>query len=303
LSTDNRWALSASMDRTLRLWDVATGRCLRVFEGHDNRVNSVCLSSDNRWALSGSHDNTLRVWDVATGSCQRIFEAPGDCRFEGCTTFIISGCLSSDNRWALSGSHDGTLRVWDMATGQCLRTFEGDIGAVTAVCLTSDNRWALSGHRDNTMRLWDVTTGQCLRVFEGHSSHVYSVCLSLDSRWALSGSSDNTLRLWELDWEFEPRDAADWDEGARFLLANFLTLHTPYAASLPKDREPTDEEITRALTRAGKPNWTDEDFRGLLHTIACSGFGWLCPEGIRRELERMAETWRVHEELSYDYAH
>jgi len=303
LSTDNRWALSASMDRTLRLWDVATGRCLRVFEGHDNRVNSVCLSSDNRWALSGSHDNTLRVWDIATGSCQRIFEAPGDCRFEGCTTFIISGCLSSDNRWALSGSHDGTLRVWDVATGQCLRTFEGDIGAVTAVCLTSDNRWALLGHRDNTMRLWDVTTGQCLRVFEGHSSHVYSVCLSLDSRWALSGSSDNTLRLWELDWEFEPRDAADWDEGARFLLANFLTLHTPYAASLPKDREPTDEEITRALTRVGKPNWTDEDFRGLLHTIACSGYGWLRSNGIRRELEKMAEIGEFDNGLRCNHAH
>ena len=82
----------------------------------------------------------------------------------------------------------------------------------------------------------------------------------------------------------------DWDEGARFLLANFLALHTPYADNLREAPEPTDGDIMRALTRAGKPRWSEKDFGGLLHTIACAGYGWLDPEGIRRELERMATT-------------
>ena len=74
----------------------------------------------------------------------------------------------------------------------------------------------------------------------------------------------------------------------RFYLDNFLTLHTPYTASLPENRKPTDEEITRALTRQGKPAWSEEDFQKLLHTLACSGYGWLRPEGVRIELAKMA---------------
>jgi hypothetical protein len=103
-----------------------------------------------------------------------------------------------------------------------------------------------------------------------------------------------------LDWEFEPREPVDWDEESRFLLRNFLTLHTPYAGELPQNREPTDEEITRALTRKGKPVWTEDDFQKLMQTVAYAGYGWLRPEGIRHELEKIAETWsgeRIHDRL------
>jgi WD40 repeat protein len=279
LSSDNRWALSAG--ETMRLWDLSTGRCLRTFE--DAEVDAVSLTSDSRWALSGTVDKMLRLWDVITGKCLRIFEGHAD--------WVKSVCLSSDNRWALSGSGDKTLRLWEVATGECLRVFEGHTEWVNAVCMSLDSRWALSGSGDKTLRLWDVATGECLRIFEGHHTEVMSITLSSDNRWALSGGDDNTLRLLELDWDFEPREPVDWDDGARFLLGNFLTIHTPYAADLPKNREPTDEEITRALTRSGKPVWAEEDLRGLLHTIACAGYGWLRPEGIRRELQKMAESW------------
>jgi hypothetical protein len=114
------------------------------------------------------------------------------------------------------------------------------------------------------------------------------VCWSADGRFALSGSSGNTIKLWNLDWELEERLPADWDEGARPYLENFLVLHTPYAAALPTDREPTEEETTLALTRSGIPTWTEEDFQNLLYTLGCAGYGWLRPEGIKQQLEAMA---------------
>ncbi|HOH28142.1 MAG TPA: WD40 repeat domain-containing protein [Candidatus Hydrogenedentes bacterium] len=129
-----------------------------------------------------------------------------------------------------------------------------------------------------------------MRVFKGHTGGVNSLCLSADGRWALSGSYDNTLRLWELDWDYEAMDPADWDESARPYLENFLTLHTPYAASLP-DGEPSEAEIIRALTREGTPVYTDDDFNQLLETFANAGYGWLRPEGVRRELEKMTMNW------------
>jgi hypothetical protein len=191
----------------------------------------------------------------------------------------------------LSGSYDDTLRLWDVNTGDCLRTFEGHTNAVTSVNLSGDGRYVLSGSDDKTLRLWDVETGECLRTFEGHTGNVTSVCLSSDSCYALSGSYDKTIRLWQLDWELEAHDPADWDEGARPCLGTFLTLHTPYAASLPQDHNPTEEEIRLALTRRGQPSWTEKDFQDLIRQLQYAGYGWLRPEGVRKELEKRAKDW------------
>jgi len=262
------------------LWDPATGQCLQTFEGHTKPVGALCLSADGRRALSGSRDKTVKLWDVATGRCMRTFG--------GHTNGIGSVCLSADGRWALSGGEDKTLRLWDVATGRCIQIFEGHANGVGSVCLSVDGRWALSGSGDKTLKLWDVATGQCLWTFEGHSGAVTSVCLSADGRWALSGSTDGTPRLWELDWDYEEVEPADWDEGARPHVTNFLTLSTPYAANVPLDRTPSEEEVTKALTRWGRPSWTQEGFQRLLETLADAGYGWVCPEGVGRELEKMA---------------
>jgi len=297
LSSDSRWALSGSADETLRFWDVATGKCLRTLKGHPQSTvkgASICLSADNLLFLTGSWtnvdaitergDKNLRLWNLATGEWRHLSKSD---------TSAVAFCLSSDNKWALSASRDG-IRLWSVTTGECHRVFEGHSGGMNSLCMSSDNRWVLSGGSD--MALSERTTGRCLRVFKGHTGRVKSVCLSSDNRWALSGGYDNTIRLWELDWEFESREQADWDEGARFVLANFLTLHRPYAAELPTVRQPTEDEITRSLTRSGTPSWNESDFKQLLHTLACAGYGWLKPEGVRKELMNMAATWT-------DFAH
>jgi WD40 repeat protein len=328
LGPDGRCAMSASLDRTLKLWDTATGRCLRTFEGHADPVHAFAWSADGRWALSGGAQFLVRkegervftsgqllVWDVAAGRCLPAFE--------GDTGAVTAVALSPDGRLALTGggpatllhssgrfAQTGLLQWWDTADGHCLHSSEGHPDAVTSVQLSYDGRFALSGSADRTLRLWEMATGQCLRAFQGHGDAVTAVCLSTDGRFALSGSADRTLRLWVLDWELEDNRPADWDEGARPYLATFLTLHVPYAAPLPAGRRrtmkeivnlplgqlfrpglPAAEEITRALTRRGKPVWTEEDFERLLYALGCAGFGWLRPEGVRNQLEQMARQW------------
>jgi WD40 repeat protein len=66
-SPDGRYVLSGSFDKTVKLWEISTGREIRTFKGHSNLVHSVAFSPDGRRAVSGSQDETLKLWDVETG--------------------------------------------------------------------------------------------------------------------------------------------------------------------------------------------------------------------------------------------
>ena len=190
---------------------------------------------------------------------------------------MLSAVLSADGQWALSGGWDKTVRLWDLSSGNCQRIFAGHKEAVKSVALSADGRWVLSGSDDRTLRLWEVSSGKCLKIFEGHTGKVHSVALSRDGRWALSASEDKCLRLWELDWLCEFPESKDWDEGARGVLESCFALHCARGED--------------GVTRVGKPTWGQEDFEQLLIELQNRGLGWLRPEGVRRQAEKMISEW------------
>jgi len=184
-------AVTSAKDRTVRLWDLETGRRLQVLEGHTNEVNSIAWSIDQRRLLSSSDDKTLRLWDLETGECLRLLV--------GHAGQVWNVAWSTDQQRALSGSDDKTVRLWDVEKGYCLRVLEGHDGGVWSVKWNADNQRALSGSIDRTVRVWDIDTGRCLSVLEGHTDSVRSLAWNFDQRHVLSGSDDKTLRLWDLD--------------------------------------------------------------------------------------------------------
>jgi WD40 repeat protein len=303
-SPDGKWIVSGSRDKTIKLWESSTGRCLRTFEGHASDIFAVAINPDGRFILSGggsypvrksngsieTGESSIKLWEIASGRCLRTFE--------GHTRPVQSVAISPDGCTALSGAGtgDNTLKLWDLETGRCLRTFVGHESGVYSVAFTPDGRFAFSGSGDhgskfdNTLRLWDVESGDCLRIFEGHDNLIRTIAISPDGRFVGSGSG-GTLNLWEVEWELEAPEAADWDDGAYTLLEFFLTIHTPYVRNLDTESKLNDEDVSCALTRKGKPAWTEEDFDQLVRTLGCAGYGWLRPDGIRHRLEEMAETW------------
>jgi len=271
LSSDGRLALTGGAEGPVQLWDVASGRCLRTLEGHTDCVWSTALTPDGR-ALTGARDGTVRLWDLESGCCLRTLE--------GHAGFVRSVALRPDGRFALSGGTDRTVRLWELASGRCLRTLD-HAADVWSVAFTPDGRIAVTGGSEGTVRLWELASGRCARALEGHTARAESVALSPDGRFVLTGGSEETVRLWELDWDYEFPEPADWDEGARPLLETFLRAQVPYG----------DPLIENGPLRCGAPAWDGRAFESLLDGLADAGYGWLRPEGVGRELVRMAAAW------------
>ncbi|KAK3371787.1 hypothetical protein B0T24DRAFT_579249 [Lasiosphaeria ovina] len=189
-SPDGKQLASGSDDKTVRLWDIASGICLQTLEGHTDEVISVAFSPDGKQLASGSSDKTVRLWDIASGVCLQTLE--------GHTDEVNSVAFSPDGKQLASGSDDKTVRLWDIASGVCLQTLEGHTDEVNSVAFSPDGKQLASGSSDETVRLWDIASGICLQTLEGHTNEVNSVAFSPDGKQLASGSDDETVRLWDI---------------------------------------------------------------------------------------------------------
>jgi len=260
---DGCLAIASNSENNIILSDLYRGKTLRTFHGNPHPVSFLCVSSDGRFALSGSFDEILRYWDIEKGECVRAFKVH--------TGIISRLAISPDNKLLLLAAKED-FHLLDMDEGKCLRTFKGHSETVEAMCFSPDGRFALSGSWDRTLCLWDLEKGECIRNFELHTGWINSVCFSPDGNLALSGGGydDKKICLWRFEWDYEFPEPADWDEGARPYVEIFLRLH-------PQIKNPINSIIS----------YFDIDLTKLMEQLSSAGYGWLRPEGVRREMKKM----------------
>ncbi len=95
---------TASSDRTIRLWSVATRQLYRTLAGHTGPVTSIAFSADGRWLLSGSSDKTALLFDTSSGQISRALVGHTD---------IIGGVAFKSDGLLVTASYDGTVRLWN----------------------------------------------------------------------------------------------------------------------------------------------------------------------------------------------
>ena len=189
-SPDGKKIASASDDKTVKLWEAATGKLLSTLQGHTDKVTSVTWSPDGETLASGSSDQTVKLWNVATGKLLTSLQ--------GHAANVISVAWSPDGKTLASGSIDQMVKLWEAATGKLLGTLQGHGASVISVAWSPDGKTLASGSDDQTVKLWEAASGKLLASFNGHTDRVWSVAWSPDGKKITSASGDKTVKVWEV---------------------------------------------------------------------------------------------------------
>ena len=191
--------VSASDDRTLRVWDLSRGEVQHILKGHTNFVVAAAISPDGRLLASGGRDRTLRLWDMADGRQQRVIQV-----HDGWVTGVD---FDSSGKRLASASEDGTVRIWDVdqlaqpfpVEVTPTRTLGGDQGGIQTIVFHPDGETLAGGGNDMAVRIWDTRTGTLQFLLMGHTNWVRALAFGPDGHVLLSGSWDHTVRLWDME--------------------------------------------------------------------------------------------------------
>jgi WD40 repeat protein len=189
-SPDGQLLASGSADKTIKIWEVATGSVIRTLKGHTGFVNFLAISPDGQLLVSASADRTIKVWNLATGQAIRTLK--------GHAGFVNFLAISPDGQLLVSASADQTIKVWNLATGQAIHTLKGHKNSVNSLAISPDGQTLFSAGADATIKVWNLSTRKEIRTLKGHQSFVNYLAISSDGKLLFSASADKTIKIWQI---------------------------------------------------------------------------------------------------------
>jgi RNA polymerase sigma factor (sigma-70 family) len=284
----------AFLDRSVRLWDPATGKELgQIVTNHQNQPQCLAYSPDGKLlATGGEYDNSLCLWDVKSRQKLRQWvghEESKERHFRGVSVVAFS----PDGRVLASAGTDQTVRLWDAATGDPICKMAGHDRLAGPLAFSPDGRVLATGGDNGALLLWEVASGRQRRRFAGHLGSVSHLSFSPEGRALVSASADTTLLVWSVrggDPWGPPAEAAlsaealkaAWDElasedaAAAYRTVCALTAAPKQAMSLLQER----------LAKA----WAVDDRQVARWVADLDSDDFAVREKATKELERLGES-------------
>ena len=249
-SPDGSRIVTASRDRSARIWDTATGKEIAVLRGHEGTVYSAAFSPDGKRIITASYDDTARIWDAAT--------AMEIAALRGHEDTVWSAAFSPDGARIVTASSDRTARIWSAATAEEIAVLRGHEAGLRFAAFSPDGKRIVTGS-SLTSRIWDAETGRETAVLKeddgcpvfwatfspdgtrivtalgcqiaqiyhaltgeriaavyGHDAYVSSATFSPDSKRILTASEDGTARVWDAATAKEIAVLRGHEAGLRF---------------------------------------------------------------------------------------
>lgn len=214
VSPDGRWIVSASKDKTCRVWDVKRKMCIASCVGHTEAVAAIGMSrkianylSGLGYFVTGSCDKTLKLWSLK--ALKDVYKKVDDGKVEEIIPInkastkahdkdINTIAISPNDRLIASGSQDKTIKFWSAEDLSPVGTCRGHKRGIWAVAFSPVDQCLASSSADKTIKVWSVKDFTCIKTFEGHTASVLNVQFVTAGMQLLSTGADGLVKLWTI---------------------------------------------------------------------------------------------------------
>uniref|UniRef100_A0A0V0JBR9 POC1 centriolar protein homolog A n=1 Tax=Schistocephalus solidus TaxID=70667 RepID=A0A0V0JBR9_SCHSO len=189
-SPNGEIVLSASKDRTVRLWIPSVKGESVTFRAHSAAVRWVDISSDNMHLCTASADKSVKVWSIHRQKF--VYSLNKHVNWVRCCKY------SPDSQLILSSSDDKTIRLWDCRNQDCVQTFTEQGGFAGHLDFHPSGNCFASAGTNFSVKIWDLRMKRLLQHYNEHTSAVKKVSFHPNGHYLISASEDSTLKIFDL---------------------------------------------------------------------------------------------------------
>ena len=185
---ENQWFATGAGDRTIKIWDLATGNLKLTLTGHISAVRGLAVSPRHPYLFSCGEDKMVKCWDLETNKVIRHYHG----HLSGVYTLALHPTLDV----LVTGGRDGVARVWDMRTRSNIHVLAGHKGTIADLKCQEVDPQIITASLDSTVRLWDLAAGKSMGALTHHKKGVRALAIHPNEFTFASGST-NSIKQWK----------------------------------------------------------------------------------------------------------